>query len=174
MKKLVIIIAIIVFILALNKQEKVIIPKEAIRFRVIASSNKEEDQVLKKKIVYELNKNIKSIEFSKDFETTRNNIKKEIPNFKKTIEETLEKMNEEKSYKIEYGMNYFPKKEYKNVIYEEGNYESLVITLGEGLGENFWCILFPPLCSMEKDIEESKNVEYKSIIKELIYKYIKK
>ena len=83
-------------------------------------------------------------------------------------------MNEEKNYKIEYGMNYFPKKEYKNVIYEEGNYESLVITLGEGLGENFWCILFPPLCSMEKDIEESKNVEYKSIIKELIYKYIKK
>ena len=51
MKKLVIILAIVVTILAINKEEKIVIPKEAIRFRVIANSNEEQDQTLKKKVV---------------------------------------------------------------------------------------------------------------------------
>ena len=42
-------------------------------------------------------------------------------------------------------------------------YESLVITLGKGQGDNFWCILFPPLCM----IEENKDYEYKSFFKEI-------
>ena len=61
-------------------------------------------------------------------------------------------------------MNYFPKKELNNEVYEEGMYESLVITLDEGKGDNFWCILFPPLCM----IEENEDYEYKSFFKELI------
>ena len=65
-------------------------------------------------------------------------------------------------------MNHFPKKEYKGIYYEEGEYESLVITLGEGIGENFWCILFPPLCLVD---ENAEDIEYSSIIKELIDKY---
>ena len=74
------------------------------------------------------------------------------------------------SYKINYGLNYFPSKEYKGVIYEEGYYESLVITLGEGAGDNWWCVLFPPLCLLEA--EESDEVEYTSYIKEVIDKYL--
>ena len=74
-------------------------------------------------------------------------------------------------YKINYGMNYFPEKEYKGVTYEEGEYESLVITLGNGLGENFWCVLFPPLCLLEADEEETEEVEYTSFVKEIIDKY---
>ena len=66
-------------------------------------------------------------------------------------------------------MNYFPEKEYKGIYYEEGEYESLVITLGNGIGENFWCILFPPLCLVDE--EETTDIEYTSIIKELINKY---
>ena len=49
MKKTVIILAIIIGILSVNKTETIIIPKEAIRFRVIANSNKESDQIIKKK-----------------------------------------------------------------------------------------------------------------------------
>ena len=67
-------------------------------------------------------------------------------------------------------MNYFPEKEYKGVVYEEGEYESLVITLGNGLGENFWCVLFPPLCLLDTE-EEPENVEYTSFVKEVIDKY---
>ena len=62
--------------------------------------------------------------------------------------------------------NYFPKKEHNGIIYEAGEYESLVITLGQGEGDNFWCILFPPLCM----VDENEDIEYKSIIKEVLKK----
>lgn len=168
MKKLVIIFAIIITILSLNKQETITIPKNAIRFRVIANSNTEEDQVIKKRVVTKLKTNISDIQFSqKDLNTTRQNIKNSIPSFKSAIEEVLK--DEQVEYTIEYGMNYFPEKEYKGVYFEEGEYESLVITLGEGVGENFWCILFPPLCLIDE--EEKTDVEYTSFVKELIDKY---
>ena len=67
-------------------------------------------------------------------------------------------------------MNYFPSKEYKGVKYEEGYYESLVITLGKGEGDNWWCVLFPPLCLIEG--EEDTEVEYKSIVMEILDKYL--
>ena len=73
-------------------------------------------------------------------------------------------------YKINFGQNYFNKKKYKGITYEEGYYESLLIILGKGEGDNWWCVLFPPLCLIEA--EESDKVEYKFFIKELIEKYL--
>ncbi|MBO5530582.1 MAG: stage II sporulation protein R [Bacilli bacterium] len=60
------------------------------------------------------------------------------------------------------------------MTYKEGNYESLVVTLGEGKGDNFWCVLFPPLCLLEAEDNSSSEIEYKFFVKELIDKYIKK
>ena len=75
------------------------------------------------------------------------------------------------NYSINYGNNYFPKKVYQEVEYPEGNYESLVITLGDGLGDNWWCVLFPPLCLLEAQEENIKDINYTFYIKELIDKY---
>lgn len=172
MKKLTIVLAIIIVILSLNKQEKVVMPKETIRFRVIANSNNEEDQNLKKQIVKNLESTISSIEYTpKDIETTRNNIKKELPKFSAIIEKTLKDQQVADKYTINYGMNYFPRKEYQGVVFEEGEYESLVVTLGDGLGENFWCILFPPLCLLEQEETDQTEIEYTSFIQEVIDKY---
>ncbi len=166
MKKTIIILAIIVGILSVNKTETIIIPKEAIRFRVVANSNDEKDQIIKKKVVNNLKNNIEKIQTTSLIET-RNNINKQLPEFKNVIEETLKE--EQVNYTIDYGMNYFPEKEYKGIYYEEGEYESLVITLGEGIGDNFWCLLFPPLCLIDE--EETTDVKYTSLIKEVIDKY---
>ena len=171
MKKFIIVLAIITTILVINKEEKVVIPKEAIRFRVIANSNKEEDQTLKKKVVNNLNSEIRKLTFlDTSLEKSRTNIKNTIPEFSEIIKETLEKNQSKETFTIDYGMNYFPEKEYKGIVYEEGEYESLVITLGNGLGENFWCVLFPPLCLLDSE-EEVEDVEYTSFVKELVEKY---
>ena len=58
------------------------------------------------------------------------------------------------------------------IKYKEGNYESLVVTLGDGSGDNFWCVLFPPLCLLEAE-DTNNEVEYKFFVKELIDKYLK-
>lgn len=172
MKKLVISLAVIIALLCLNKKEQVIIPKESIRFRVIANSDSAEDQNIKKAIINNLKTKMTSLQFTpKDLISSRKIIKKQIPIFSQIVDETLKEENYETNYTINYGKNYFPEKEYKGVIYEEGDYESLVITLGDGLGENFWCVLFPPLCLLEAEENETQDVEYTSFIKEIIDKY---
>ena len=158
MKKSIIILAIIIGILSLQ-EEKIIIPKDTIRFRIIANSNQTEDQMLKKTIVKSLSNELTREE--NNLEEARNNIIESIPK----IEEQINKNT--KNYTISYGSNYFPKKEWKGVIFPEGEYESLVITIGEGEGDNFWCILFPPLCMIDEEQEE-----YPSLIKEVINKYL--
>ncbi|CCY89305.1 stage II sporulation protein R [Mycoplasma sp. CAG:956] len=78
--------------------------------------------------------------------------------------------NYQVKYNISYGDNFFPSKTYKGIKYPAGYYNSLVITLGQGLGENFWCVMYPPLCL----IDENKNtteVEYKSYVKDVLLKY---
>ena len=87
--------------------------------------------------------------------------------FTEIVDKTIKENNSDKNFKINYGKNYFPRKEYKNVIYEEGEYESVVITIGDGNGKNFWCVLFPPLCMLDED----SNIEYSSLVKEIIDKY---
>lgn len=173
MKKITVIIAIIIVILSVNKQQNVIIPKDSIRFRVIANSNSESDQALKKQVVSNLKDEIISLEFTpKNLSSSREKIQKELPKFENIVKNTIKESNSSTSYSINYGQNYFPEKEYKGLTYKEGNYESLIITLGDGLGENFWCVLFPPLCLIEADEDEDINdVEYTSIIKEIIDKY---
>ena len=172
MKKLLIITMIIIIVLSITKKEIITIPNESIRFRIIASSNNKKDQQIKKELLKELTTSINEIEIvPNNMEETRKIIEENIPKFEAIIEKTLKKNNYSKSYKIEYGDNYFPEKDYKGTIYKEGKYESLVITLGDGLGENFWCVLFPPLCLLETSEEEIGEVEYTSFIKEIIEKY---
>ena len=172
MKKAILVIAIIITILSLNKHEQIMIPKESIRFRVIANSNSKTDQNIKHTLVNNLTSNINFFELtSKDINTTRKNIQNSLPKFKDVIETTLNNEHANPNYTINYGQNYFPKKEYNDIYYKEGYYESLVITLGDGQGDNFWCVLFPPLCLVEKEQTTTKKVEYKSLIKEIIDKY---
>lgn len=168
MKKTIIILAIIIVILSYNKKDIVTIPKESIRFRIIAKSNSQKDQKIKKEILNQLKKNINQFHSVSNINDSRELIKKEIPSFHEIIENTLEDNNYHEDYSINYGNNYFPEKHYKNVIYPSGEYESLVITIGEGKGKNFWCVLFPPLCLVD---ENQKNIEYSSLIKEIIDKY---
>ena len=144
----------------------ILIPSDAIRFRIIANSNSLEDQELKMKIREEIEPVFAQI---MDSSNSKEETKKLIDQNMSKIEEIIEQYNVE--YTINYGNNYFPEKEYKGIIYPEGNYESLVITLGSGLGNNWWCVLFPPLCLLEASEEESSNANYTFYIKEVLERF---
>ena len=163
-----IIIALIVLVLVKNKNENIVIPKESIRIRIIASSNDDIDIAEKMKVkknvekeLYSLIKDASSVDDAK--EIINNNLER----LNLVIEDTTNLV-----HKIDFGSNYFPKKVYKGIIYDEGNYDSVVITLGKGEGDNWWCVLFPPLCLLDSN-ETTEDVEYKFFVKELIEKYIK-
>lgn len=167
MKKLIIALFLVTVLILVNKKEtKVLIPEEAIRFRIIANSNKLEDQTQKLEIKKELEPVITNIlSTSNSLDETR----KEIKNNMYEVKNILNKYDTD--YKLNYGYNYFPEKNYKGVTYKAGEYESLVVTLGDGLGDNWWCVLFPPLCLLEASREDYDDITYTSYIKELIDKY---
>lgn len=148
-----------------------LIPDEAIRLRVIANSNSDYDQNIKMKVKDELQKEMYNLlKDTKGIEEARNVINNNLSNIDASIYKTLQTNNYDLTYKINFGYNYFPAKEYKGITYEEGMYESLYVTIGKGEGDNWWCVLFPPLCLIEA--EESDEVEYKSFVQELIEKYL--
>lgn len=173
MKKIILLVSAIICLFSfINlKEEEVIIPDEAIRLRVIANSNTAEDQNIKKQVRDNVQKEIIRLTNKKDIEKTRENIKENIASIEEIVNNTLKDLGVEDKYDINYGYNYFPDKKYKGVTYKEGYYESLVITLGEGSGENFWCVLFPPLCLLDAQESDTDEVEYKFFIQELFEKY---
>lgn len=172
MKKLMLAIFLIILLYVfIGRVSSLAIPDDALRIRVIANSNSDYDQEIKKIVkeniqykLYELLKNTKGID------QARKIINNNLNDIDSNVKETLQLLNYELGYDINFGLNYFPNKEYKGVTYDEGYYESLVITLGEGKGDNWWCVLFPPLCLLEA--EESTEVEYTSFVKELLDKYL--
>ena len=170
MKKIIYIMLImIIMVLWITNKNNNLLPEDTIRFRIIANSNNRIDQTTKLLIKKELeNKFFPLLEDSKSKEETINIIE----NNQTVIKSTIEKYNI--PYSINYGKNYFPEKNFNNVIYEEGEYESLVISLGEGMGNNWWCIMYPPLCLLENKNSKQEKIEYKTYIWEIISKLTSK
>jgi len=166
MKKIIIILFILILFLGgINEKENILIPDNAIRFRIIANSNSLDDQKLKMTIKNDVEKELyKLISEANNIDEARNIIENNL----NKVEDILNKYNV--FYDINYGDNYFPIKEYKGIKYKEGNYESLVITVGEGLGENWWCILFPPLCLLDEQ-NNLENKDYELYVKKIINKF---
>ena len=169
MKKFIVIILIILITFSYVKVIANKIPEEAIRIRVVANSDSDYDQKIKQKVstylkreMYNLLKNTKDINQARDI------ISSNIEKIDNSIYSILKKENYNLGYSINFGNNYFPEKTYKGITYDEGYYESVLVTLGKGEGENWWCVLFPPLCLIEA--EESEEVEYKFFLQELIEK----
>lgn len=172
-KTIIVLIVIFLFYIFISNSliKSLTIPKDALRIRIIPNSNSSFDQNIKSNIkdklqitMYDLLKNASSSEEASQI------IRDNLDLVDNDVKEVLNSNDYNLDYNIVYGYNYFPNKEYKGIKYEEGYYESLLVTLGKGEGDNWWCILYPPLCLIEGD--ESSDVQYKSIVSEIIEKYM--
>jgi stage II sporulation protein R len=63
----------------------------------------------------------------------------------------------------------FPTRIYGDLTLEEGAYDALIIELGEGVGDNWWCVIYPPLCFTSS----STPVQYRSLIVDIINTFTK-
>jgi len=151
------------------------IPEEAIRLRIIANSNDSKDQEIKIKVRDEVIKVISPL--VKDIDDpyeARLVIYNSIGEISTVIENVLMENEVELNYYVDYGTTYFPEKVYNSKLYPAGKYESVYIVLGEGEGDNWWCVLFPPLCLVDLATSngnhptEDTNIEYSFLIVEKI------
>ena len=172
MKRKIFLLLLFILVLSVYKKtnQEIIIPDSSIRLRVIPNSNEPQDIYIKEEVksyleknVYNLTKNVNSIEEAREV------ISNDIPNIKSNVDKIFNNNEYPLSYNVKYGYNYFPTKNYKGVNYKEGYYESLVIEIGEANGDNWWCVLFPNYCLIDKN----NSLKSKSLIKELIIKYYK-
>ena len=170
MKNIILILLIALFtVVYMNKQDYIEIPSTSIRLRVIAASDDEVDQKNKRIVKSALTDKLANIlNQSTSYDDIDTIISTNIDALNNTIEKTIEENGINSQFSINYGLNYFPEKTYKGVTYNAGNYQSLVVELGDGLGENWWCALYPPLCQIDGNLDEH---EYRSLIKDIIDQY---
>ncbi|MFE5389356.1 stage II sporulation protein R [Bacillus thuringiensis] len=128
-----------------------VIPKEAVRLRILANSDSDKDQALKRKVRDEVKAQIDGwVADLTSFEEARKVIQSHIPEIEKTVENTLKREGSKESFQVKFSKNVkFPTKVYGNFIYPAGEYEAVLITIGEGEGANWWCVLFPPMCFLD-------------------------
>lgn len=169
MKKLILVILTLLtifFVYNKVKASEVIIPDSAIRLRVIPNSNSNYDQAMKEVVKDYLETDVYTLfKDTNNIEQARNIINENMDNINYNIQELFKKYKYDMNFNINYGYNYFPTKEYKKVKYEAGYYESLVVSIGEANGDNWWCVLFPNLC-----LVDTEDVQYTSLVKEILDK----
>jgi stage II sporulation protein R len=139
---------------------------EPFRLHILANSNSAEDQQVKLSVrdaVLEATKD--GILNCKNESEAEEYIKNNLGIIMETANETLAENGFGYTATAETGNFHFPEKSYKGVTYPEGDYRALRIILGDGEGDNWWCVMFPPLCISE--ITDTQDYEYTSFLAEL-------
>lgn len=128
----------------------VAIPDEAIRLRILANSDADKDQQLKRKVRDAVNAQINGwVAELTSVDEAKRVIRSHLPEIEQTVARVLREEQSSQSYHVQFGSVQFPTKVYGNYVYPAGTYDALLITLGEGKGANWWCVLFPPLCFLD-------------------------
>ena len=123
------------------------ISNSVFRLHVLANSDSEEDQNLKYKVrdnlIEYMNTLCKNVESKEDAINIANLHLKE---FEEIAEKTIKENGYSYSVSVEIGNFSFPTKNYGDVSLPAGYYDSLRVKIGDAKGQNWWCVMFPPLC----------------------------
>ena len=139
------------------------IQDKLIRFHVIANSDTDEDQNLKlkvrDKVVEALSEKLSNVN---SLEEAENVLKENIDYVDEIAKEVIEENNY--TYEVNTMLSYenFPDKVYGDYIFPQGNYEAFRVIIGEGKGQNWWCVMFPSLCFVDEsksDVDSTKLKE---------------
>ena len=140
------------------------------RLHIIANSNSAEDQAVKLKVrdavlEYEA-ENLDAVSAAK----TREELMAHGAELLEIIEGVLRSNGFDYGAQMLVGTFPFPDREYNGVLYPAGDYDAFRVILGDGAGENWWCVMFPPLCILKSDngkIDTDETIEFESVFVKL-------
>ena len=138
------------------------IKDKLVRFHVIANSDTDEDQALKLKvrdvIIDELSNRMQD---TKSIEEAESILEESIEEVNLIAKEVVEDNNYDYSVKTMLSNENFPDKIYGDYLFPQGNYKAFRIIIGEGKGQNWWCVMFPPLCFVDetKEIVDTEKLD---------------
>lgn len=136
--------------LSVHGGEAAPIPEQSIRLRILADSDAPADQMLKREVRDAVVARINDWAAEpRTLEEAREYIRAALPELERLARSIAAEAGFDYDIKAELGVVPFPTKVYGGRLYPAGEYEALRITIGRGLGQNWWCVLFPPLCFVD-------------------------
>lgn len=142
------------------------IAEQVVRIHIRANSNSEEDQAVKLAVRDDITAYLTSIlEGCENKTDALRVLDGEKENLRYIAQKALEHNGYDYKVRVELKTESFPERTYDGYIFPAGEYDALMIYLGEGTGDNWWCVAFPPLCFLPGDGE---NITYASWVKELL------
>lgn len=154
-----------------NKNELVYedIVDEIIRFHVIANSDSEEDQALKLKVRDEIIKyTSEKINKSSSLEEAREIILENQEEINEIARNVVKENGYDYSIDSTLSRENFPDKMYGDLIFPQGEYEAFRVLIGSASGQNWWCVMFPPLCFVDETKEAVDNNKTKENLEEVL------
>lgn len=142
------ILAAIILPLSSIWRENVGIYDNVIRLHVLANSDSDEDQALKylvrDNILTEVSEIVSS---AKTFDDAKAALSENLGRIKAAAEQTIAENGSGEKINVTLTHEKYPVRTYKNVTLPAGGYTSLRVLIGEAEGKNWWCVLFPKLCT---------------------------
>lgn len=139
------------------------------RLHILANSNSEKDQAVKMAVRDAVLKfEEQRFDGVGNKEDARKRLMDNGDQLLAEIERVLRQNGMDYGAQLQVGEFAFPYREYGGVSYPADDYEALRIILGDGAGENWWCVMFPPLCILEIDDGEIDNKDIDGEAQELI------
>ena len=139
--------------------------QEYIRIHIRANSNAEIDQNvkynIKDNVVKYLTPYIANCQTKQDFETI---IIQNLQQIQNIADQILEQQGFLYKSNAKFCQEEFPTRCYNDFVLESGFYDAIILELGEAKGDNWWCVVYPPLCF----IENNQDILYKSKILEIL------
>ena len=127
--------------------------EDSLKIRVVANSNSNADQQFKTELVENLTPFFKEIQNSKDANVVNEEVYEDLIQYVNTY-------YPEENININYGEHLIPPKIALSTFYPQSYYQSLLITIGNGRWDNFWCSIFPKTCEKPaQDDTEQKDAK---------------
>lgn len=145
------------------------ISSKIIRFHVLANSNSKEDQELKIKVKDKIIEYIfPKLEESNSLEESREILAENEEEIIKIANECIRGNGYNYPVSIEFKRENFPEKVYGNITLPQGEYEAFRVLIGQALGENWWCVMFPPVCFIDITKGQVSYDETEEAMKEVL------
>ena len=121
---------------------------DTIRLHVLANSDSNEDQVLKLEVRDAIIDRVAEMtEYAASRKEAESSIRAGLEEIESLAAELISERGYEYDVKAVIGREYYPERSYNGIHLPEGTYLSLRVLIGEGKGKNWWCVLYPPLCT---------------------------
>lgn len=126
-----------------------------LRLHVLANSDSEEDQALKLKVRDAVIKEAEKLaDGCMDINDAKIVYGQSLSLFKETAERVIAENGYDYAVDVVLSEEYYPERQYEEFRLPAGNYNSLRVKIGEAMGKNWWCVLFPPLCVEASEAKE--------------------